>query len=383
MIYMKKLLLMLAVGIASIGLLTGCGGGASINLTDYATVNFEGVDGKGTATVNYDLTQLEKDFVGDDDGNISQEEAQELVNFASFEMSIKWELDKEETLSNGDKVKLTITYNEDSAKEQKIKIKGDTTKEFEVAGLKEPITLDAFDPEVFDTDAGIKISYEGISSMASIVIENGCGDGQAQRFVEYVPDKTYEISNGDTITITASLTEQAIKEGYVLKEEQTQITVEGLESYVLNLSELNEGDRNNVETKLNDLFKDTTSDWISFLVEDQDISLSPDSGCSYGDIKFLNEESKFYKDRQILVIPFTVDIKDAKFNWWGIDYYEEPLVKSFNDVAGYFVIYNLKTTASGEVSDEEMTSEISALYANKEDMDREMRSFEWEIVSCQ
>ena len=373
---MKKILLMLAVGIASVGLLTGCGGSSSINLTDYATVNFDGVDGKGTATVNYDLTQLEKDFVGDDDGNISQEEAQELVNFASFEMSIKWELDKQEALSNGDKVKLTVTYNEDSAKEQKIKIKGGTTKEFEVSGLKEPITLDAFDPEIFDTDTGVKISYEGISPMASIVIENGCGDGQAQRFVEYVPDKTYEISNGDTITITASLTEQAIKEGYVLKEEQTQITVEGLESYVLNLSELNEGDRNNVETKLNDLFKDTTSDWISFLVEDQDISLSPDSGCSYGDIKFLNEESKFYKDRQILVIPFTVDIKDAKFNWWGIDYYEEPLVKSFNDVAGYFAIYNLKTTASGEVIDDEMTSEVSALYANKEDADREMRSFE-------
>ena len=243
---MKKLLLMLAVGIVSVGLLTGCGGSSSINLTDYATVNFDGIDGKGTATVNYDLTQLEKDFVGDDDGNISQEEAQELVNFASFEMSIKWELDKQEALSNGDKVKLTITYNEDSAKEQKIKIKGDTTKEFEVSGLKEPITLDAFDPEIFDTDTGVKISYEGISPMASIVIENGCGDGQAQRFVEYVPDKTYEISNGDTITITASLTEQAIKEGYVLKEEQTQITVEGLESYVLNLSELNEGDRNNV-----------------------------------------------------------------------------------------------------------------------------------------
>ena len=372
---MKKLLLMLAVGIVSVGLLTGCGG-ASINLTDYATVNFEGVDGQGTATVNYDLTQLEKDFVGDDDGNISQEEAQELVNFASFEMSIKWELDKEESLSNGDKVKLTVTYNEDSAKEQKINVKGDTTKEFEVTGLKEPITLDAFDPEVFDADTGVKISYEGISPMASIVIENGCGDGQAQRFVEYVPDKTYEISNGDTITITASLTEQAIKEGYVLKDEQTQITVEGLESYVSNLSELNEGDKSNVETKLNNLFKDRTSDWISFLVEEQDISLSPDMGCSYGEIKILNEESKFYKEKQALVIPFTVDIKDAKFNWWKNDYNEEPLVKSFNDVAGYFIIYNLKTTASGEVSDNEMTFEISALYANKEDVDKEMRAFE-------
>ena len=310
--------------------------------------------------------------MGDDDGNISQEEAQELVNFASFEMSIKWDVDKKESLSNGDKVKLTITYNEDLAKEQKINIKGETTKEFEVTGLKEPITVDAFDPEVFNTDNGVKISYKGIAPLASISIENGCGDGQAQRFIEYVPDKTYEISNGDTITITASLTEQAIKEGYVLKEEQTQITVGSLESYVSNLSELNEEDRKNVETKLNDLFKDTTSNWISFLVEDQDISLSPDSGCSYGEIRFLNEESKFCKDGA-LVVPFTVDIKDAKFNWWGTDYYEEPLVKNFNDVAGYFAIYNLKTTASGEVSDNEMTSEINSLYANKDDIDKEIR----------
>ena len=38
-----------------------------------------------------------------------------------------------------------------------------------MSGLKEPITLDAFDPEIFDTDTGVKISYEGISPMASIV----------------------------------------------------------------------------------------------------------------------------------------------------------------------------------------------------------------------
>ena len=371
---MKKLLLLLAAGIASVGLLTGCGGSTSIDLTDYATVNFEGVDGKGTATVNYDLTQLEKDFVGDDDGNISQEEAQELMNFGTFEMSIKCDLDKKEALSNGDKVKLTITYNEDSAKEQKIKIKGGATKEFEVTGLKEAVTLDAFDPEVFNTDTGIKISYEGTSPMASIFIENGCGDGQAQHFVEYAADKTYDISNGDTITITASLTGEAANEGYVLKEEQTQITVEGLDSYVSNLSELNEEDRKNVETKLNNLFKDSTSNWISFLVEDQDISLSTaDNACSYGDIKILSEESKFYKDRQALVIPFTVDIKEAKFNWWGIDYYEEPLVKSYNDVAGYFVIYNFKTSSSGEIASDEMASEMSSLYADKEDLDRQIR----------
>lgn len=46
----------------------------------------------------------------------------------------------------------------------------------------------------------------------------------------------------------------------MLREEQTQITVEGSESYVSDLAGLNEEDRKNVETKLNDLFKDRTSD---------------------------------------------------------------------------------------------------------------------------
>lgn len=44
--------------------------------------------------------------MGDEDGNISQEEAQGSVNLAPFEMSIKWDLDQKEALSNGDKVKL-------------------------------------------------------------------------------------------------------------------------------------------------------------------------------------------------------------------------------------------------------------------------------------
>ena len=68
-----------------------------------------------------------------------------------------------------------------------------------------------------------------------------------------------------------------------------------------------------------------------------------------------------------------VDIKEAKFNWWGIDYYEEPLVKSYNDVAGYFVIYNFKTSSSGEIASDEMASEMSSLYADKEDLDRQIR----------
>lgn len=40
------------------------------------------------------------------------------------------------------------------------------------------------------------------------------------------------------------------------------------------------------------------------------------------------------------------------------------------------LLRGLKPTVSGELSDDEMTSEMSALYADKEDMDREMRSFE-------
>lgn len=371
---MKKGLLMLAMGIASVGLLTGCGSSNTVNLTDYATVNFEGIDGQGTATINYDLTQLEKDFVGDDDNNIYQEEAQKLMEFGQFEVTMKWNLDKEDTLSNGDKVIVTITYNEDLAKSKKIKIKGDTSKEFEVTGLKEAISLDAFDSAVFNTDNGIKISYEGASPYANISIENKCRDEQAQRFVIYTPDKTSNISNGDTITITTSLNKNAIDEGYVLKETQTQITVDGLESYVSKLSELKTEDRKDIEMKLNNLFKDKASDSLRFLVEDQDISLLPDSDYSYGDIEFLDEKSKICEN-EALLIPFTVDIKDAKFSWWKNLYYEQPLTKTFNDVYGYFVVRNLRATISGEVSDEEIMLDMGSLYDNMDDMDKEIKGF--------
>lgn len=369
---MKKRLLAFVAGIISIGILTGCGGSKSINLTDYATVNFEGVDSQGTANVNYDLAQLEKDFVGDDDNIISEKEAEKLLEFAEFEFSIKWELDKNDALSNGDKVKVNITYNEDLAKSQKIKIKGKTSKEFKVAGLKEPIELDAFDPSVFNIENGIQLIYGNASPLATLSIVNNCADSQPQHLVSYNADKMTDISNGDTLIITASLSDNAVAEGYVLKEAETQITVSGLQSYVSKLSELNTDDRMNIEMQLKNLFDDRTNNWISFLAEGQDISLSPDMGCSYGDINFLDEESKFYKNGAT-IIPFNTDINNAEFHWWGDDYYEEPVVKSFNGVYGYFVVYNLKTTATGEISNEEVNFDIGALYDNKEQMDRDIR----------
>lgn len=90
---MKKTILGIMICVMTLGLLTGCGSSSvSVNLTDYITINCTGTDGSGTATVDFDFTQLEKDLVGDDDDNISQEEFEKLDDIAFFESSIACEL---------------------------------------------------------------------------------------------------------------------------------------------------------------------------------------------------------------------------------------------------------------------------------------------------
>ena len=100
---MKKMVLGIILSVMSIGLLSGCGSSTSVDLTDYVTVNYSGSDGQGIATIDYDLTQLELDLIGKEEGEVSTEDLEGFTEIVPFEMSVKWELDKSEGLSNGDK----------------------------------------------------------------------------------------------------------------------------------------------------------------------------------------------------------------------------------------------------------------------------------------
>ncbi len=255
---MKKTILGIMICVMTLGLLTGCGSSSvSVNLTDYITINCTGTDGSGTATVDFDFTQLEKDLVGDDDDNISQEEFEKLDDIAFFESSIACELDKSEGLSNGDTVTVTVSYSSDIAKEQKINVTGDTAKEFEVSGLEEPIELDAFESSIFNVaegEEGIYVEFDGTSPNIMISIQNWIDKENPLSQVDYsVEGDEQELEyyeNGDEITIVATLPSNLTDEGYVLKEDKTTITIGGANEYLSSIDDLTSEDWEVINSKI-------------------------------------------------------------------------------------------------------------------------------------
>lgn len=133
----------------------------------------------------------------------------------------------------------------------------ESQKTFKVEGLKEPIEVDAFSEDIFNTKNGVVLEYSGTSPYAELKIQNKC-TGEPNSMITYRADKEFDIKNGDQIKITAELPKDAADNGYILKETEKTITVEGLNSYVENLSQINEEDRTELISKLEKAFSAET-----------------------------------------------------------------------------------------------------------------------------
>ncbi len=113
-------------------LLTGCQS-SSINLMDYVTVTFSGLDGQGYASCTLDSVAL-KQLLGDKAGQLTQETVEKTAAIAQFETSLTFEPDRQDTLSNGDTVTVTVTG--DSNLAQQLGISGlESTKSFSGGGI--------------------------------------------------------------------------------------------------------------------------------------------------------------------------------------------------------------------------------------------------------
>lgn len=230
---MKNLLAMMLAGIMSIALLTGCGSkSVKLDLMDYVEVSFTGYEGGGKAVLSMDSVQLEKDMVGDTDGNITSEELNKMLSMVDFEMSVKYTADPTEELSNGDKVTVTATYNEDLAKSYGLKITS-VSKTYTVEGLEEVELVDPFDEEYFNGDM-LFVYFYGWNGYGQVGIYNGyssAGYSEPYHYLTYSFDKDWELSNGEVITIYAGIGERYANKqlGFELSRTEMTIVVEGLQ----------------------------------------------------------------------------------------------------------------------------------------------------------
>ena len=196
----------------------------NINLNEYTSVEFSGYEGYGRAKVVFDAEK----FVKDNAKKFrSKEYATGELAASSFAMGAEYyaDLDKSSQLKNGDPIKLTwdISAEEVKAIQQVYGVRMKfSEKELKVEGLE---AVGSFDP--FEN---LTVSYEGKDGFGSLITEKA--DNEFYYELYFSADKSYELKNGDTITITCDMADDAYfaeNFGKIPSARTKTYTVSGLE----------------------------------------------------------------------------------------------------------------------------------------------------------
>ena len=210
-----------------------------INLEQFVSVSYSGYEGHGTPRADLDINGLYMAILEAQGKKVDEES---IASWSALGSAIKDGVDigkcidtveltvtPDGGLSNGDQVTVTITYDNDVVKKQKIEFTG-KTMETTVEGLETVEVVDAFD--------GLAVTFEGTAP-------NGRADYQYKGNSSYIDtyafsiDKRDGLRNGDTVTVTINADDEyTMRYGYVVSEKEKQFTVSGLEEYVESYSDL-------------------------------------------------------------------------------------------------------------------------------------------------
>ena len=119
--------------------------GTTINLMDYVTVTISGDDGYGKASYSFDYGTFEDVLAEKLD--VDADSVQFLADVMVIEEGIQISLDKTSELSNGDSVVLTVSYNDEAAKNYKLSFQGGTAT-YNVTELTEVAEFTASENDV-------------------------------------------------------------------------------------------------------------------------------------------------------------------------------------------------------------------------------------------
>ena len=108
---------------------------------------------------------------------------------------IKAKADKEKNLSNGDKIKVTVTYDKELLKKNKIKLTN-TSFTIEVKNLEEGVEFDPFDEKY------LSVTFDGMDGEGKV---NANSTADTPYNVYYDTDKYSGLSNGEKVTVTAEI----------------------------------------------------------------------------------------------------------------------------------------------------------------------------------
>jgi hypothetical protein len=107
-----------------------------------------------------------------------------------------------------------------------------------VEGLAEPILIDPFADEIFGNGKTVNVLLEGTDPFINLYMNNCAAANDPVRHIVYQYDKSWNLQNGDVITITASLDKRFQNQGYLLTRTETTIIVDGFDRHASAVSDL-------------------------------------------------------------------------------------------------------------------------------------------------
>lgn len=225
--HINKKICMLFAALIAVLALTGCGSKNTIDLTQYVQVNVSGADGYGCASADADDIGLEALLLSDDESDADSWVKLDML------LRIRYEIDKKDHLSNGDKVSVTVTYPDGLAEalDADITPKSGDSWTVEISDLGEPERVDVFE--------GMTIEYGNGNTL--------CANG-SYTALQYTLSQTQGLSNGDTITITVSAPDGNTNlesycmdtYGWMPLSDSCEYTVTGIDEYPIHLEDIPE-----------------------------------------------------------------------------------------------------------------------------------------------
>ena len=313
-----------------------------VNIEKYVKIKCEGYDGNGNASYDFDYKAFAKDLVKalglssskDLDELLDKDEKKyDDLSECLSDMYANMKFDKDSNLSNGDEIVLSIEYDNDLIDKYGIKFTGSEVK-YKVKGLDKIKEVDPFED--------VEVTFSGVSPNVSATVKNNSTE-EALQYVYFNVDKSYDLKEGDEITVSIDADDDTYAQNYGVKFTQKEKTfkVENVDKYISSTDDID-------ETFLSEMCKQTEDVINSYLAEHND-DFAPKEAIKYEGYYFLNsknENTYDYHNKMYVVYSATIHNKKNDGKKKKDPDYDE---KAFADTKVYFpvALTNLMKYADG------------------------------------
>lgn len=242
-----------------------------ILLTDYVHIDsVTGADGYGHLEYSFDSYSVYQKLAGMDVKNdkdaealFSEENLLKAEKIMTVLEGVTVTADKNDNLSNGDKVTLTVSFDNPTKEKLDFELRAGSIS-YTVEGLAEGLPFDPFSEDI------ISVAFTGASGSGEAIIGLVSGDDM-YKAVTYSFSNNYNLSNGDEVVLTAVFDQQYFAAlGYAVPDQCSKTyIVSGLKDFFRPSDGLSVSER----TRFEDLTMSSVLDDIARDVLTKDMSV--------------------------------------------------------------------------------------------------------------